>query len=141
MKSFRRNRLEEIVQGVNVKGPQRVFVERRDEHDRGKPGYPYCLEYFEAIQIRHLYVEKDEVRSLGEDAAHRLSSSATLGDDFYIGGALAEQRDDPLSGQRFIVHDEDAHRQDRSLKRSGMPRVAVVPLAGPASTSRRPSTP
>jgi hypothetical protein len=54
-------RLEQVVEGVHLEGPHGVLVVRGDEHDGRHVPRPYLGEHAEAVELRHLYVEKHEV--------------------------------------------------------------------------------
>src|SRR5262249_60834983 len=63
------------------------------------------LQHAEAVQRRHLDVEKDEVRRYRADRANGLPAIGTFPDDLDI-RLLLQQGPQPLTGQGFIVDDE-----------------------------------
>ena len=70
-KPIARERLQQIVDRMDVEGLQRVPIERGDEHDRGQVRRlrrPYDLE---PIQFGHLHVEECDVRPLAGDRLDR----------------------------------------------------------------------
>src|SRR5215212_4426908 len=60
-------RLEQIVERVDLEGAQRVLVEGGHEHHRGHPLGAHFGDHPEAVEVGHLDVEKDQVRLSCED--------------------------------------------------------------------------
>ncbi len=88
---------------------------RRRRPEAGIPRPPY----FEPVQVRHLYVEEDEVRLPGDDAADRVSSSGTLG-EHCTSAALSRSNETTRSGPRPHRPRRGCDRHGRGLKRSGI---------------------
>ena len=54
-------RLQEIIERLNLESPDGVLVERGDEHDRRRPRFVRGRGDCEAVEVGHLDVEKDEI--------------------------------------------------------------------------------
>ena len=108
MEALAVERLEQVVERVDVEGAQRVVIEGGHEdderHARGADGF----DDFEAAGAGHLHVEKDEVRLQASDGVDRVGAGGALGDELQP-VFRREQRAQPLAGQRLVVGDEDAH--------------------------------
>ena len=94
-----RERLEQVVDRVHLERPQRELVVRRDEDHRHVAAHQ--LEHLEAVELRHLHVEQQDV------------------------GARVAQRLDRLESVRALrQHDDVAHRLERLPQRQ--PRRLLV---------------
>ncbi|HVE80023.1 MAG TPA: hypothetical protein VNA89_14250 [Gemmatimonadaceae bacterium] len=101
--------LQEIVERVDGEGVERVTVVRGHEHHRRHSLGADGAHDGEAIELRHLHVEEDEVRGEAGDLCHRVGAVGTLADDLDV-RLVREQRAEPAAGESFVVHDERAHR-------------------------------
>ena len=81
VKSLAVERLEQVVERVDVEGAQRVVIEGRDEdderHARGADG----LDDFESAGARHLDVEKHQVRLQPADRVDGVGARRALRDE------------------------------------------------------------
>ena len=113
--------LQQVVEGLHVKGANRVLVIGGDEHGRRHPIDADGLDHLEAVHARHLQIEKHQVR-------RRL---ANVIDGFFAGRRGAgqfdarfrgEQRHQALAGHRLIVGHQDAnHHATSSLFAAACP--------------------
>jgi hypothetical protein len=102
-------RLEQVVHGVQLEGTQRVRVIGGDEDERGRPlVLVERVEDTEAVELRHLYVEKDQVGPLGTDRIDRLEPGAAFTDHDDI-RLVGEECADPAPYQRLVVDQQDAY--------------------------------
>ena len=95
--------LEQIIQGVDLKGPDGVFVVGRDEDDLG-----LHVGFFQQVEpgvARHLDVQKDDVRIQPLDGLDGRGNVVGLPDDRDV-VVSAEKGDQVLAGQPFVVDDE-----------------------------------
>ena len=84
---------------------ERVVVEGGDEDDRLIASDE--LEHFEAIELRHLDVEQEQVRLEIRDGLDRLEAVGALGDDLHLVHVSQKfAHDSPR--ELLIVHDRDA---------------------------------
>jgi hypothetical protein len=91
---------------VHLERAQRVLIVRRDEHDRDVVADE--LEHFEAIELRHLDVEEQQVGTEIRDRFDRLESVRALRDDLdarHAGEVFAHH------GPRQILIVHDGHAQ------------------------------
>ena len=100
--------LQEIVDGVDLERSQRVLVVGGHENH----GHVAAdqIEHLEAVEFRHLHVEKQQIGLQFGHHFDRLESVGALGYDFHVRHRrqiLAEHR----SRQRFVV--DDGHSQGR----------------------------
>ena len=98
-------RLEKIVEDPHVEGTQRVGVVCRYKYDGRWQRCSQHLQYVKSIALRHLHVEKYQVRFT---APNLLDSSMTPGalNDARNLRVTAEQRQNIASGQWFVINDE-----------------------------------
>jgi hypothetical protein len=92
---------------MHLERAERVLIVSRDEDDRHAAADE--LEHFEAAQLRHLHVQKQQV---GREFADRLDGFEpvrALGDDLHA-RMRAEELADDGARERFIVHDHDAQQ-------------------------------
>ncbi len=107
MEPFGRDRLQEIVDGVDLEGAQRIAVERRDEDDgRRRSSFQHAQDA-EAVEAGHLDVQKQQIRTQVIDGLDGLEAIFALGDDLdflFLGQLLP----DPLARQLLVVHENRA---------------------------------
>src|SRR6185437_5055749 len=108
-KPLRLDRLEEIVDRVDVEGLDGVLVVRGDEDDGRQPIGRDGVEHLEAVEVGHLHVEEYKVGAVLEDRFDRFAASAALTNDRHA-RHVTEQRANAFPGKGFIVDDEGAHR-------------------------------
>ena len=101
-------RLQQVVDGVHVEGADGVLIERGHEHD----GHVAAdqLQHLEAVELRHLHVEDQQVRPQVRHGLHRFESVRALGDDVDAGHARQVLADHGAR-QLLVVH--DGHFQAR----------------------------
>ena len=82
--------LEQIVQRIHFESVHGVLVIGGGENKKRKPGFllEQLLDHSEAVQARHLHVEKDQVGIQVSNEAHRLESIPTLPHNLDIGKTL-----------------------------------------------------
>jgi hypothetical protein len=105
--TFRVNRLGEVVDGVDVEGFERVVIVRGDEYGSGNVGSAELLEDVEAAGGGHFDVEEKDVYCLLFESGDDFAAVAALGDDLGF-GVVGEEEAEALSGERFVVGDEDS---------------------------------
>ena len=87
---------------------QRVLVVRGDEDDRRHGVRADALEHVEAVHLRHLDVEEEDVRPLARDHRRRVDAAALAGDG-QLAVALDEHAHD-LPRERLVVDDRPPSR-------------------------------
>src|SRR5687768_10303015 len=102
-------RLEEIVEGVDVECLQRILSVCSDENERRKIFAMQPLDHFEAVFLRHLYIEKDEIRFLSRDRFDGFDSVLTLADERDV-VLVAQKSLDAIACEGFVVDDDGADR-------------------------------
>ena len=131
-------RLQKVIQGVDLKGPDRVLVMSGRENHRRNLFWLERLEHLETIEPRHLHIKDQEVRAVLLDGAHGLDAVRAFGDDFHI-GFVREDLPHPLSRERFVVNDNGANLHAISgrlislptaASRSGISTCTVTPPPG-----------
>ena len=113
MEPLGRDRLQEVVDGVDLEGAQRVAVERRDEDDgRRRSAFQHAQDA-EAVEAGHLDVQEQEIRTQVIDRLDCLESVLALRDDLDLvfPGQLLP---DPLARQRLVVHENRAYGHDET---------------------------
>src|SRR5258705_9618104 len=55
-------RLQKVVEGTRLKSPQRILVISRNEHHRRRQLSPQHLQHIKPVALRHLNVEKNQIR-------------------------------------------------------------------------------
>lgn len=118
--------LEEVIEGVNLKGMKSVLVVRGGEDDAGNRKV-FCgkiLDHTEAVDPGHLHIQKNEVRV---KLFYRSDSSfTTVGfRDNLDSCFLAEQAKDFSARGGFVVDDENAKRRHRSHEENCAGRFGV----------------
>ncbi len=103
-------RLQEVVDRVDLEGAQRVLVVGRDEDDHRHLVHAHRLDHLEAIELGHLQVEEDQVRADAPHGVHRGAAVRALAHQLDV-ALVAQQGDQPLAGQRLVVDDQRANRR------------------------------
>jgi hypothetical protein len=106
--SFRGEWLEQIIQRSHLECLERVLVEGRDEHDVGHRLDANRVDHAEAVELRHLDVEKHELGLELGDALDGLDAGLCLADDLDV-GVLGDVAAHLCPGGRFVVGDQNAH--------------------------------
>lgn len=113
----RLQRLDQIVEGVGLERLDGEFVVRsHEDHERHSVDHVRA-DHAEAVQVRHLHVQEDEVGTQELERVQGFAARATFPDHDDI-GVLAEHLPDAAPGQRLIVddqHPEVRHREVPSL--------------------------
>jgi hypothetical protein len=110
-----RERLQQIVDGVHFESTQGILIERRDEHDRRHPVADLAHDV-EPIELRHLHVEKHQIRPVRDDRFDGGPAVPSLGNDIQLG--LAPQHSThPAARHRLIVHDRHSECHAASRRR------------------------
>src|SRR5262245_41014405 len=84
---------QQVVDGVDLKRAQRVLIVSSDKNDRRIP--PDQLQHLKAVQLRHLNIQKDEIRLQIVDGLNRLKTIGAFGhnlDVFVFGKVFLENR-------------------------------------------------
>ena len=81
-------RLKQIIQGVHLEGAQGELDVGRHENDGGHGRAVEPFQHAEAVQFRHLHVEKDQIGFLSADRGHCLAAVGALASDFDVGFLL-----------------------------------------------------
>ncbi len=108
-------RLQEIVHRVDLEGAQRVLVVGRDEDHHRHPVHANGLDNPEAVELRHLQVEEDQVRSDASHRVHRGAAVRALPHQLDV-ALVAEQGHQPLAGQGLVVDHQRADRRGRHAR-------------------------
>src|SRR5207248_1468785 len=104
LKQLRRDRLQQVPDGIGFECAQCVVVVRGDEDDRaGRRRGP--LEYLEAVEVRHLDVEKHQIRPELRDRRDGGGSIGGLAEDLDVFLGF-EQESNSLPHERRIVDDQ-----------------------------------
>ena len=101
-------RLQEIIEGLDFEGADRVLVVRRDEHDcrrpllagRGGDGKP--------VEVGHLDVQKHQVGGAPFEQQRRIAAVGALV-DARDGRDLLQHAPQPAPRRRLVVNDDRAH--------------------------------
>ena len=116
--------LQQVVDGVQLEGPHRVFLVSRDERDQRHFVLLEGADHAEPVELGHVQVEQRQVRLLLHDQRHRLPARIRFADDADVVEA-AEERGEERSRRPLVVGDHDAegrcHRARSSTARSAGP--------------------
>ena len=88
---------------MNLEGTQCVLIVGSGEDDRHLSAYE--LQHFEAVQLRHLDVQEEQIRLQFGDRLHGFKSISTLGDDLYF-RVLGQKLTYHLTREIFVVDDD-----------------------------------
>jgi hypothetical protein len=97
-------RLEQVVERVHLKGAHRVMIIGRHEDDVRHPFGNERADHGEAVQLRHLHIEKDQIAGSVAERGDRLDAVLTLADDLKLGMGLQHLAHHPAR-ERFVVND------------------------------------
>ncbi len=92
---LRAERLQQIVDRVDFECLQRVLIVRGDE-DHGDVAADE-IEHLEAVELRHLDVEEQQIRLQFGDDLDRLEAIGALGDDSHVWHAPSDIRAAPIA--------------------------------------------
>src|SRR5258705_12111538 len=95
---------EEIIERVNFKSADGVFIVRGHEHDQWPAFDREFREDPKAIEPGHLHVEKNKIGGETLDRGHSLASVRAFADDFDI-GFVAQKARDQVAGGWFVIDD------------------------------------
>jgi len=118
--SLRVDRLQHVVQGVVLEGPNGVLVERGD-HDRGRQLTVHAVHRghdVESVDLGHLDVEEHHVRAQLAHPLDGLRAAAALGHDGEARVGL-DERAHGAASERLVVDDD---RPDRPISHRVRPR-------------------
>ena len=138
-------RLEQVVEGLDVERLERVALVRGDEDD-GRPGLDrQGGRDVEAAGLGHLDVEEHHLGPHPVDRRDRLRALGALADELHV-GVLGQEAAEPGARQRLVVHDEGAnpgvaHDEPAGASRSGKLSVHTAPPAGAGASAKRCSRP
>jgi hypothetical protein len=97
---------------MHVKGPERVLLERGDDHDERQRCRRDFRDGLEAVAARHLHVEEGDVGPVRHHRVRRLRASAALRDDLHVRVAQEEEMQRPPAGGLVVGDDRpDPHRR------------------------------
>ena len=99
-------RLQQVIDGVDFKGPDCVIIVGGDEDDGGAGADQ--LEDFEAIELGHLDIEENEVGLQFGDGFYGFEAVGAFGGDFDFGMGSEKFAQD-LAGELLVVDDYGAN--------------------------------
>src|SRR5271155_3160791 len=133
-------RFQEIVNCVHFECTNGVHIVSRDKDIYGSGAVHrfHILDDSKTIQIRHLHIEKNDVRMKFIDLLHSVYSVRRLTYKFnaVVFGQIAT---DTAPGDRFVIDDQDSRLQCEL--RSGMVMMASQPRPSPPVSSSDDSSP
>ena len=105
-------RLQQVIDGVDVERTHRILVERGGEDDLGHAvgidSLQQLLEHGEAVQARHLHIQKHYIRMVRMNQMDRLDAILALGDDL-DSSRRVEKVFELFAREPFIVDDQSSH--------------------------------
>jgi hypothetical protein len=113
--------LQQVVQRLRLEGAQGELVVGGDEDHYGHTAGADRPEHVEAVDLRHLDVQEEQVRRRLLDHPDRFPAVRALGDDLHVPG-LREQAADAPARQRLVVHDHGADRHADLSSTAAPPR-------------------
>ena len=128
--------LQQVVDGVDVERPNRVLVVRGHEHDDRELFALERIEHAEAVELRHLHVEKHEVGPLSPNDIDGLGSVARL---THEREALrrVDERAEPAPDEWLVIGDDNAHVSHQRPPVAFLPsRTAAIPWRSPRARRR-----
>ena len=105
--AFLIERLEQVVDRIDLEGLDRVLVVGRGEDDLGQRDFlvEQLLDDAEAVEAGHLHVEEDEVGAAVLDQADGFEPVLTLGYDVDLAGVF-EQVGKLVAGELLVVDND-----------------------------------
>jgi hypothetical protein len=100
--------LEQVTAGVNFERLHGVAFATVDQNDRGWAVCFQLPEDLETAQLRHLDVQKQQVRCPVADQVDRVSTGTRFPDEL-DGRLVLQQSSQELTGAHLIVHDHGTH--------------------------------
>src|SRR6266496_2207711 len=94
--------LHKVVNCGYLKGSQRVLIVGGHEDHERHPGGRYRFQNIEAVNLRHLYIQKNEGWIMGTDRSHCLASVCAVAEDLDF-GIVREHSPDLPARQRLVV--------------------------------------
>ena len=120
-------RLQQVVERMDLERLQRVLVVGRREDDERYPVRGQRANHAEAIHDRDLDVEEDQLGLEPLDGRERLRAVGALAHHLDV-GLLLQQREHALSSHRLIVHNQGANLRHVSAPPGEVARGAVSPV-------------
>jgi hypothetical protein len=118
--------LEEIVDGVDFKGLERVLIVGGDEDDGGCVLGRKAGDDLEAVLLGHADVEEEEIGVLGVRGEDCGFAVAALADDLDV-FVRAQEADESAACERFVVDDEGADHAVGWTEPAGILTTAETP--------------
>ena len=97
--------LEDVVEGAHLEGLEGVLIVGGHEDDERHALAPDRFDDLEAVHVRHLDIEEDELRRVIQDRRHGFLAVTTLAHHLDVGLARQQGRQ-PLARERLVVHDQ-----------------------------------
>ncbi len=132
-------RLQNVVEGVQLEGAHRIAVEGGDEHHHRHPIGADLLDDREAVLLRHLDVEHHHLGDEPLDGLDRRGAVAALADDLHS-RVPGEPEPHAVARQRLVVDDEHpermvvGHLASEAVDLNGKAMRASPPPAAPFSS-------
>ena len=98
--------LQKIIDGIYFESLHRILIKRRGEDNFGERNFlvEQLLDDPEAVEARHLNVQKNQVGIVLFDEVDRLETVLALGNDIDVAGVF-QQISEFVAGEFLIVHD------------------------------------
>src|SRR6266550_901304 len=96
-------RLQQVVECPRIERAHRVLIVRRDEHYGGRQVIAQEFEYIEAVTLRHLHIEEDEVGLLAANLFEAFLPRPTFADVLNF-GIEPQQHSQIAARERLIVY-------------------------------------
>ena len=135
------DRLQEIVDGVQLERVHGILVVRRHEGDERHPVLLQQSDDADAVELRHLQIEQRQIRPLPLDDRHGVASRRGFADEHGV-IERPQERGEECAGRSLVVRDDDAktlaHTAFRiggscTTRSAGRTMVTVVPRPGAVS--------
>src|SRR5690349_3264535 len=132
-------RLHQVVDGRHFKSAKRILIICCDKNYKRDASRREGLEHIEAIDLRHLDIEKHKIRSAGTDRLDRLFAVRAVAENFDLGVARKHSPDLP-PGKRLIVDDDSANAFwcGHAIAASSRPRAAWAVSKGISMVTLKP---
>ncbi len=110
-------RLQEIIERLDLERVHGVLFERGDEHDRRRPLFVHRRRDRETIEVGHLNVQEHEIRwrRHAPEQLHGVAAARALV-DVRDAADLLQHAAQPAPRRRFIVNDDRAHDRSRECR-------------------------